>query len=962
MAPNTTGNMQEALNTSQEGAGGGDYYAKGSAEAATESALTLQKIQHRLRLTKKADRLVIVLVGLPGRGKSFIARKLSNFITWRGSDCKVFNVGRYRRLAADGACDADFFDSKNSAAAELRQKAARLALEDMLQWLDNEDGSGAATPTSPTSVRKDRVGIFDATNSTKERRDWVLKECTCRIKRAGKPTGVVFVESICDDKDLLHANYMTKVKNSPDYRDMDIDVAMADLLSRTKKYEEAYETIEDDEISYIKIFNLSSKMLVNHIYGRMAKSIVPALMSWNIGTRPVFVCRAGQTMNEAERATLNCAMSQSENLGKQGRAFRDALFSYMRVECLEFINRRHNAAFSPDLNTGTSISGLVNRGFTSHTNLAALDSQHTEVEVDYVGSDGVTPLPFPCHIVSSTMPRARQTVDWEGMPYPVEMLSNLNPLDKGDFTGKELEDLAVKHPEWYNQLVADPFYTRFPGGECYGDLTSRLESVVVDIEQQVGPVLVVSHVSVLQVLVAYFRNQPIETCTSIALPLNTVLKFTPAKGGGWKETQHLVLHSPSNSHTDLNSMDNGMYCHAPAQTSGHTFITRVLSMSTASSSRTSVTERSYTCSDGVKLAARHWTNIAADDARPTTTRRILCLHGWLDNAASFNRLAPLLLDSSSPPTELVALDFPGHGLSGHKSVDGPPQLLAEYAYYVAELVEALDWGNKGGGSVGVSRTVVGNINSINGSAKKAMPQDNADTSDGSDTNKIILCGHSMGSGVATVLCAAFPEWFSSLILLEGGLVARNARDAGKHVRAACQRRLKSNRTLFPNGSSNESADGEVPLPRAKVYSNLESAIEARLSTTQRMPGDQFLSYEAARDLVLRATAPAPSSLASENSEAIVFRHDPRLQWPSLQYYTREQVEAFFHDVHESKIPVCFLYAADGWPVDSWAEGAVREILRPGTLQRLSGSHHFHADPDSVPAVAREINAWLDRME
>lgn len=38
--------MQEALNTSQEGAGGGDYYAKGSAEAATESALTLQKIQH----------------------------------------------------------------------------------------------------------------------------------------------------------------------------------------------------------------------------------------------------------------------------------------------------------------------------------------------------------------------------------------------------------------------------------------------------------------------------------------------------------------------------------------------------------------------------------------------------------------------------------------------------------------------------------------------------------------------------------------------------------------------------------------------------------------------------------------------------------------------------------------------------------------------------------------------------
>jgi pimeloyl-ACP methyl ester carboxylesterase len=73
------------------------------------------------------------------------------------------------------------------------------------------------------------------------------------------------------------------------------------------------------------------------------------------------------------------------------------------------------------------------------------------------------------------------------------------------------------------------------------------------------------------------------------------------------------------------------------------------------------------------------------------TKKILCLHGWLDNAASFNRLAPLLLlDSKSSlpkeqqqqqqPMEIVALDFPGHGLSHHKSVDGPPQLLAEVRY------------------------------------------------------------------------------------------------------------------------------------------------------------------------------------------------------------------------------------------------------------------------------------------
>jgi len=123
--------------------------------------------------------------------------------------------------------------------------------------------------------------------------------------------------------------------------------------------------------------------------------------------------------------------------------------------------------------------------------------------------------------------------------------------------GMELEEIAEAHPEWYESLVEDPFLTRFPGGECYGDLTSRLEQIVVDMEQQVGPVLVVSHVSVLQALVSYFRNSKIEQCTSIEIPLNTVLKFTPAKGGGWAESLHRVIPSPSPSQTDLCNSSNG---------------------------------------------------------------------------------------------------------------------------------------------------------------------------------------------------------------------------------------------------------------------------------------------------------------------------------------------------------------------------------------------------------------------
>lgn len=78
----------------------------------------------------------------------------------------------------------------------------------------------------------------------------------------------------------------------------------------------------------------------------------------------------------------------------------------------------------------------------------------------------------------------------------------------------------------------------FPGGESYRDLTSRLKSVLIDVEQQVIPVLIVSHVSVLQCLMSYFRNSDVEKCMTIDIPMHTVIKFTPVRGGGWSESQH----------------------------------------------------------------------------------------------------------------------------------------------------------------------------------------------------------------------------------------------------------------------------------------------------------------------------------------------------------------------------------------------------------------------------------------
>jgi pimeloyl-ACP methyl ester carboxylesterase len=76
----------------------------------------------------------------------------------------------------------------------------------------------------------------------------------------------------------------------------------------------------------------------------------------------------------------------------------------------------------------------------------------------------------------------------------------------------------------------------------------------------------------------------------------------------------------------------------------------------------------------LRLAARAF----GDPALP----KLLALHGWLDNAASFDRLAPLLCAHF----HVVALDLPGHGRSAHR----PSGLWYHYVDYLGDVLAAAD--------------------------------------------------------------------------------------------------------------------------------------------------------------------------------------------------------------------------------------------------------------------------------
>ena len=64
--------------------------------------LTKSKVSPDGKIAQRdvGSKLVIVMVGLPARGKSYITKKMARYLNWSQHDTKIFNVGEKRRVAA----------------------------------------------------------------------------------------------------------------------------------------------------------------------------------------------------------------------------------------------------------------------------------------------------------------------------------------------------------------------------------------------------------------------------------------------------------------------------------------------------------------------------------------------------------------------------------------------------------------------------------------------------------------------------------------------------------------------------------------------------------------------------------------------------------------------------------------------------------------------------------------------
>ena len=263
------------------------------------------------------EKLVIIMVGLPGRGKSYLSKKIFRYFNWAGYNIKIFNVGEYRRSILGGFQDSDFFNPNNQEAFIQRESIAQDLLKQLIIWISDDNN---------------RIAIFDATNTTINRRKNIHKMLLLNHITP------LYIEIICKDTGIINDNIKMKLI-SPDYCNIDSKIAMSDFNNRLSHYISAYAPISMNEnLKFIKMVNYpcrvesginitkscNSMMEITKIENFLDKELLSYLLNVKTNKNPIFLTRHGESIYN-----IHNKIGGDSSLSNKGKCYPQKLYNYI---------------------------------------------------------------------------------------------------------------------------------------------------------------------------------------------------------------------------------------------------------------------------------------------------------------------------------------------------------------------------------------------------------------------------------------------------------------------------------------------------------------------------------------------------------------------------------------------------------------------------------------------------------
>ncbi|QQP35134.1 Uncharacterized protein FKW44_023276 [Caligus rogercresseyi] len=343
----------------------------------------------------------------------------------------------------------------------VRENVAKGALVDALKWLFS---LGDAV-------------IFDATNTTVARRKWVY-EMSMGWKSSEEEedieTKVIFLESVCNDPEVIDSTVREVKVNGLDYVGMDMAEAQHDFNKRIEHYQKRYVQVgsvpEESHYSYTKIINAGEEFILHRNEGYLHASI--------------YLTRHGE--------------SEYNVLGRIG----------------------------------------------GDSDLTPNGRKYARLLAEYFSKSSSTSTPSGPQVFSSMHKRALQTAGEMNINHHRKW-KLLNEIDAGICEELTYEQILGQFPEVYRARRNDKLGFRYPGGESYRDVITRLEPVIMELERS-KDVLVVSHTAVIRCILAYFTDGRLADMPYIEVPLHTLVKLTPSAQGC--DVSYISFDAPAVKH------------------------------------------------------------------------------------------------------------------------------------------------------------------------------------------------------------------------------------------------------------------------------------------------------------------------------------------------------------------------------------------------------------------------------
>lgn len=509
------------------------------------------------------------MVGLPARGKSYIVKKIARYLNWMQHDCKIFNVGNLRRIAAGGS----HTQTDTSLEGKLRASVRRLSLiqGDTAGVIDNNDllpppavatqimvngqvrKSAADDDEQPSSSAQRITGqalpppepmdqdasFFDPENAKAlqireqvaletldELLDYVLNQggsvgildatnstlerrktiMTHIRERAGTELNVLFLESLCVDDNLLESNMRLKL-SGPDYKDRDPVEALIDFRRRVEMYEKAYVPLGD----YEEHHNMPYIQMIDvgrKFVSHQIRGFLPIILSTYLLNFNLAPRQIWLTRHGESMDNVSGRIGGDSSLSPAGVRYANALSKFITAERAAWEQRQIEKQQNTHWPPRPGDTTPPNPEYTR---------QSTGQERNFC-------------IWTSMLKRSIETGQFfSEEDYDKKQMRMLDELNAGDMEGMTYEEIKTKFADQYALRKLDKLHYRYPGpgGEGYLDIINRLQKVIIEVERMTDHVLLVGHRSITRVLLAYFKGLSKDDISYLDVPLGVVYMLEP---------------------------------------------------------------------------------------------------------------------------------------------------------------------------------------------------------------------------------------------------------------------------------------------------------------------------------------------------------------------------------------------------------------------------------------------------